>query len=55
MNDLKITPEMEAAALALVEDCGPVENVWHLDYGWIVRNGDLTEAGIEFYVREIAT
>jgi hypothetical protein len=38
---------LEEAALLAVADFGAAENAWHPDYGQIIKDGKLTEAGIQ--------
>jgi hypothetical protein len=36
---------LEEAALLSALDMGPAENMWHPDWGQIIKDGELTEAG----------
>jgi hypothetical protein len=38
---------LEEAALLSVANFGAAENAWHPDYGQIIKDGKLTEAGIQ--------
>jgi len=40
--------ELETAAIKSAANMGPAEHLWHPDYGWILRDGEFTEAGREF-------
>jgi hypothetical protein len=40
--------ELEEAALRSAMNMGPAQDVWHPDYGWILRDSKITEAGKKF-------
>ena len=46
---LTIDKEVEEAAIKAVENFGAPKDMYHPDYGWIVRFGKCTEAGELFY------
>lgn len=41
--------EIEEAALQSIHNFGVAENMWHEDYGWLIKNGVITEIGILFF------
>lgn len=47
--------EIEQAAIDSALNMGPAQDMFHPDFGWIIRNGIITEVGEKFfkYIREI--
>lgn len=43
--------ELEKSAIANAENMGEAKDLWHPDYGWILRGGKVTEAGMRFFER----
>jgi hypothetical protein len=41
--------EVEQAAIQSALNMGPAEHMFHPDYGWVLRDGVITEAGIDFF------
>lgn len=39
---------IEAAAMESAANFGPAERIFHPDYGWILWDGEITEAGKQF-------
>lgn len=41
--------EIEQLAIQSALNFGPAENAWHDGYGQIIKDGELTEAGIQLF------
>lgn len=53
LNDLDVNGHLSAeaiedAAIRSAQNMGAAQDIFHPDYGWIMRKGELTEAGIKF-------
>lgn len=40
---------IENAAIKSAQNMGAARDIYHEDYGWLLRDGEMTEAGIEFF------
>lgn len=49
MNNEEFEEALIKAAKLVAENMGCPNDVFHPDYGWIVRNGKGTEEGLKFY------
>ncbi len=45
----KLEQDIEAAALKSVKNFGEAKDVFHPDYGWILKDGKPTEVGLKWY------
>ena len=48
MEELSVE-DLEEAARIVRENFGEPKDVWHPDYGWILRDGKPTEEGVKWY------
>lgn len=47
--------ELEQLALKSAANFGAAKDIWHPEYGWILLNGEVTPAGVDFafkYLKE---
>lgn len=53
MKDIKIDQEaIERAVKLAQENFGSPQDMWHPDYGWILKDGELTQEGADFLEKE---
>lgn len=43
--------DLEKSAIANAENMGEAKDLWHPSYGWILKDGKVTEAGMKFFER----
>lgn len=50
VKDLMLSEdEIEAAAIKSMENMGAPKDIYVQDYGWVMRDGELTEAGMVWF------
>jgi hypothetical protein len=42
-------PNLEEIVQSMLDNFGTPENIFHPDYGWVLRNGEITPEGVPYF------
>lgn len=49
MSEISIAEAMEASLDLLMSESGSPEDIWHQEFGWVLRHGKPTETTEKYY------